>query len=110
MPTLTSDRRQSSHYLQLKNKDQKSLETVVSNAICRQSGDKWQSKTLFLMILSTFLDSINIFNCRLLGMRYNLSNIHMIRPHVNYMAISIWRDLLKNITPILIIGLQIERK
>ena len=32
------------------NADQKSLETVFSIAICRQSGDKWQSKTLFLTI------------------------------------------------------------
>ena len=30
--------------------DQKSLETVLSIAICRQSGDKWQSKSLFLTI------------------------------------------------------------
>ena len=30
--------------------DQKSLETVFLIAICRQSGDKWQSKTLFLKI------------------------------------------------------------
>ena len=40
----------------------KSLETVFSIAICRQSGDKWQSKTLFL---TTFVDSINV--CRLPG-------------------------------------------
>ena len=32
------------------NVDQKSLETAFSIAICRQSGDKWQSKTLFLSI------------------------------------------------------------
>ena len=32
------------------NADQKSIETVFSIAICRQSGDKWQSKTLFLTI------------------------------------------------------------
>ena len=30
--------------------DQKSKETVFSIVICRQSGDKWQSKTLFLTI------------------------------------------------------------
>ena len=29
------------------NVDQKSLETVFLIAICRQAGDKWQSKTLF---------------------------------------------------------------
>ena len=32
------------------NADQNSLETVFLFAICRQSGDKWQSKTLFLTI------------------------------------------------------------
>ena len=32
------------------NADQKSIETVFSIAICRQSGDEWQSKTLFLTI------------------------------------------------------------
>ena len=36
--------------LQSTNADKKSLETVLSIAICRQSGDKWQSKTLFLTI------------------------------------------------------------
>ena len=32
------------------NADQKSLETVFSIAICRPSGDKWQSKKLFLTV------------------------------------------------------------
>ena len=32
------------------NVDQKSIETVFLIAICRQCGDKWQSKTLFLTI------------------------------------------------------------
>ena len=36
--------------LQSTNVDQKSLETAFSIAFCRQSGDKWQSKTLFLSI------------------------------------------------------------
>ena len=35
-------------YQQSTNVDQKSIETVFSIAICRQCGDKWQSKTLFL--------------------------------------------------------------
>ena len=34
------------------NADKKSIETLFSIAIYRQSGDKWQSKTLFL----TFFD------------------------------------------------------
>ena len=33
------------------NADQKSIETVFLIAICRQWGDKWQSKTLFLLVL-----------------------------------------------------------
>ena len=36
--------------LQSTNVDHKSLETMFSIAICRQSDDKWQSKTLFLSI------------------------------------------------------------
>ena len=32
------------------NVDQKSLETEFSIVICRPTGDKWQSKTLFLSI------------------------------------------------------------
>ena len=48
------------------NTDHKSLGTVFSIVICRQPGDKRQSITLFFMILgSTFVDSINFFNCRL---------------------------------------------
>ena len=35
-------------YQQSTNVDQKSLETVFLIAICRQCGDKWQSKTLLL--------------------------------------------------------------
>ena len=44
----------------------KSIETVFLIAICRNSGDKWQSKTLFLSIFypcSTIVDSV--FGCRL---------------------------------------------
>ena len=37
-------------YQQSRNADQKSIETVFSIAFCRQCGDKWQSKTLFLTI------------------------------------------------------------
>ena len=37
-------------YQQSRNANQKSIETVFSIAICRQWGDKWQSKTLFILI------------------------------------------------------------
>ena len=52
------------------NPDQKSLETVFLIVICRQSGDKWQSKTLFLTIFFLYLlivISINVFDCPLSG-------------------------------------------
>ena len=38
---------------------QKSIETVFLIAICRQGGDKWQSKTLFLLIF--YLRSLIVF-------------------------------------------------
>ena len=48
------------------NADQKSIKTVFSLAICRLTGDKWQTKTLFqLIFLSLFLHSIGVFDCRL---------------------------------------------
>ena len=51
-----------------RNVDKKSLETEFLIAICRNTGDKWQSKTLFLSIFdprSLIVDSV--FNCRLPG-------------------------------------------
>ena len=38
-------------YKQSRNADQNAIETVFSIAFCRQWGVKWQSKTLFLLIL-----------------------------------------------------------
>ena len=47
---ITPDRRQSKTLSTIVEHGSKSLETVFSIAICRQYGDKWQSKTLFLLI------------------------------------------------------------
>ena len=44
---------------------QKSLETVFLIAICRHCGDKLQFKTLLPTILSTFVDRVNVLDCRL---------------------------------------------
>ena len=42
------------------------LETEFLIAICRPSGDKWQSKTLFLAIFDLPLLIVkSLFNCRL---------------------------------------------
>ena len=40
--------------LTIDERDQKPIETVFLIAICRQSGDKWLSKTLFLTVLIYF--------------------------------------------------------
>ena len=47
---IAPDRRQSKTLILSMNVDQKSLETEFFIAICRPTGDKWQSKTLFLAI------------------------------------------------------------
>ena len=62
----TPGRRQSKTLLTIDERGSKSPETVFSIAICRQSGDKWQSKTLFLtnfdlrssIVLTFTLDSV----------------------------------------------------
>ena len=64
----TPGRRQSKTPILSRNVDQKSIETVFSIAICRHTGDKWESKTLFLSIFdprSSIVD--NVFDCRLPG-------------------------------------------
>ena len=46
----------------------KSLETEFLIAICRQAGEKWQSKTRFLAIFDTRSSIvISVFDCRLSG-------------------------------------------
>ena len=50
------------------NVDQKSLETEFSITICRPTGDKWQSKTLFLAIFDPRLSIVkSVFDSRLSG-------------------------------------------
>ena len=46
----------------IKNMDKKSLETVLSIAICRQLGDKWQLKTLFLTIFDLGSSIVRMFS------------------------------------------------
>ena len=49
-------------YQQSTNADQKSLETVFSIVICRQCGDKWQSKTLFVLIFDLRSSILSAFS------------------------------------------------
>ena len=57
----------------------KSLETVFLNAICRQSGvngsrknraTNGNRKPCIQRFLSTFVDSIDVFDCRLSGVKF----------------------------------------
>ena len=51
-----------------RNVDKNLLETKFLIAICRHTGDKWQSKTLFLSIFDPRLSIVDsIFDCRLPG-------------------------------------------
>ena len=65
---ITPGRRQSKTPILSRNLDQNSLETEFSIAICRHTGDKWQSKTLVLSIFdprSSIVDCV--FDCCLPG-------------------------------------------
>ena len=64
----TPGRRQSKTSILSTNVYQKSLETEFLIAICHQSGDKWQSKTLFLAIFDPRSSTVkSVFDCRLPG-------------------------------------------
>ena len=52
--------------LSKKKVDQKPYETEFSIAICRSTGNKWQSKTLFLAIFDPRSSIVKVvFDCRL---------------------------------------------
>ena len=70
-PRNTPDRRKSKTLILSTNEDQKKkIETGFLVAICRPTGDKWQSKTLFLAIVDPrSLIVKNVFNCRISGVR-----------------------------------------
>ena len=65
---ITLDRRQSKMLILSTNVDQKSSVTDVLIVICRPTGDKWQSKTLFLAFFDPHSSSVkSIFDCHLSG-------------------------------------------
>ena len=77
---FTLGRRQSKTAILSRNVDQKSVETVFLIAICRHTGDKWQSKTLFLSIFDPYSSIVDyIFDCRLPGVRLELISKRQIR-------------------------------
>ena len=63
---FTPGRRQSKTLIQPTNLDKKSLEIEFLIAICHPSGDKWQSKTLFLSIFDPSSSIVkSVFDCHL---------------------------------------------
>ena len=65
---ITSDRWQSKTLILSTNVDHKSLKTEFLIYICRQLGDKWYSKTLFLAFLIHVSSIVkSVFDCRLPG-------------------------------------------
>ena len=81
---FTLSRRQSKMLILSMNADQKLLETVFVIAICYLTGDKWQSKTLFLLIFyphSSIFKSI--FDCRLQGVALSPHQL-MEKKHQNW--------------------------
>ena len=66
----TPGKRQSKMPILSRNVDKKLLETEFSIAICRQSDNKWLSKTLFLSIFDQSLLIVDsLFDCRLPSVR-----------------------------------------
>ena len=65
---ITPGRRQWKTPILSRNVDKKSIETVFLIAICRPTGDKWQSKTLFISIFDPRSSIVgNVSDCRLPG-------------------------------------------
>ena len=70
---FTPDRRQLKALRLSRNVDQKLLETEFSIAICRLTGDKWQSKTLFLAIFyPRSLIVKSVFDCQISGVNFKI--------------------------------------
>ena len=65
---ITPGRRQSKTSILSTNVNKNSLKTEFSIAICRPTGDKWQSKTLFLAIFDPRSSIVkSVVDCRLPG-------------------------------------------
>ena len=75
MIVIRTGRQQPKTLILSTNVDQKSLETVFSIAMCRPTGDKWQSKTLFLAFFYPRSSIVKgVLDCRLPG---------VVMPHSN---------------------------
>ena len=68
-------------YQQSTNADRKSIETVFLIAICRQWETNGNQKHFFYWFLSTFLDSIGVFDCRLPDVLSTWHSKHLAHHH-----------------------------
>ena len=75
---ITPGRRQSKTSILSTNVDQKSLETEFSIAICRPSGDKWQSKTQFLAIFDARSSILRAFSIAVYPVWYPTASYKMV--------------------------------
>ena len=74
----TPGRQQSKTLILSMNVDKKSLETEFLIAICRLTGDKWQSKTLFLMIFDPCPLIKSVFDCSLPGVSRSIKTFALL--------------------------------
>ena len=58
-----------------RNVDKKSMETVFSIAICRPTGDKWQSKNTVSIDFDLHLTIFDVFDCCLPGLIILVANV-----------------------------------
>ena len=68
------------------NVDKKSLEAEFSNAICRPTGDNWQSKTLFLEFFDPRSSIKIVFDCRPPGVIMLKKRTCKITPSTQYLG------------------------
>ena len=74
--SLTPGRRQSRMFILSRNVDKKSIETVFLIAICRPTGNKWQSKILFLSIFDQRSSIVDyVFDCGLPGVSLEIISL-----------------------------------
>ena len=84
-------RRQSKTFILSMKQRSKSLETEFTIAICRPTGDKWQSKILFLAIFDPRSSIVrSVFDNRLFGVVYGCQNHKKEKTHFECVTVRNW--------------------
>ena len=82
MTHITPGRWQSKTSILSTNVDQKSFETEFLIVICRPTGDKWQSKTLFLASFDPRSSIVkSVFDCHLPGVHMKAQSKEYSAPY-----------------------------